>query len=96
MWSCSAQISRSGEEEQAPSEWREGHFIKLSKEGDLSSSSNYRGITLLFFRGKVFILVLLGRVPLVGLVVSLRGSPYPQQGVQKQDCSQLLRSGALE
>nr|KAG5702939.1 hypothetical protein BaRGS_034712 [Batillaria attramentaria] len=42
------------EEEQIPREWKEGHLIKLPKKGDLSSCSNYRGITLLSIPGKVF------------------------------------------
>ncbi|KAK7097254.1 hypothetical protein V1264_004261 [Littorina saxatilis] len=42
------------EEEQVPSEWKEGYLIKLPKKGDLSACSNYRGITLLSIPGKVF------------------------------------------
>nr|KAG5692145.1 hypothetical protein BaRGS_020693 [Batillaria attramentaria] len=50
------------EKEQIPQEWKEGHLIKLPKKGDLSSCSNYRGITLLSIPGKVFNQVLLNRV----------------------------------
>ena len=35
------------EEEQIPTAWKEGYLIKLPRKGDLSSCSNYRGITLL-------------------------------------------------
>ena len=50
------------EEEQIPSEWKEGYLIKIPKKGDLSSCSNYRGITLLSIPGKVFNRVLLNRM----------------------------------
>ena len=50
------------EEEQIPTEWKEGHLIKLPKKGDLSSCSNYRGITLLSIPSKVFSRVLLNRM----------------------------------
>jgi len=42
------------EEEWVPTEWKESYLIKLPKKGDLSSCSNYRGITLLSIPGKVF------------------------------------------
>ncbi|XP_076439127.1 uncharacterized protein LOC143278001 [Babylonia areolata] len=35
------------EEEEVPSDWKEGYLIKLPKKGDLSNCANYRGITLL-------------------------------------------------
>ena len=50
------------EEEQVPSEWKEGYLIKIPKKGDLSSCSNYRGITLLSIPSKVFNRVLLNRI----------------------------------
>ena len=50
------------EEEQVPSEWKEGYLIKIPKKGDLSSCSNYRGITLLSIPSKVFNHVLLNRI----------------------------------
>ena len=50
------------EEEQVPSEWKEGYLIKLPKKGDLSSCSNYRGITLLSVPGKVFNRIILERM----------------------------------
>ncbi|VDP83139.1 unnamed protein product, partial [Schistosoma curassoni] len=34
-------------EEQVPMDWKEGHFVKIPKKGDLSKCENYRGITLL-------------------------------------------------
>ena len=45
-----------------PTEWKDGHLIKLPKKGDLSSCSNYRGITLLSIQSKVFNRVLLNRM----------------------------------
>ncbi|VDP23820.1 unnamed protein product [Schistosoma margrebowiei] len=42
------------EEEQVPMDWKEGHFIKIPKKGDLNKCENYRGITLLSVPGKVF------------------------------------------
>lgn len=41
------------EEEEIPSEWKEGLLIKIPKKGDLGLRSNYRGITLLSVPGKV-------------------------------------------
>lgn len=32
------------EEEDIPTEWKEGYLIKLPKKGDLSSYSNYRAV----------------------------------------------------
>ena len=49
-------------EEEVLSEWKEGHLINLPKKGDLSSSSNYRGITPLSIPGKVFSRVLPNRM----------------------------------
>ncbi|KAL6490141.1 hypothetical protein MHYP_G00004860 [Metynnis hypsauchen] len=50
------------EEEEVPSEWKEGYLIKLPKKGDLSSCSIYRGIMLLSIPGKVFNRILLNRM----------------------------------
>ena len=50
------------EEEEIPSDWKEGYIIKLPKKGDLSKCSNYRGITLLSVPGKVFNRVILDRM----------------------------------
>ena len=55
-------FSQIWEEEKVPSESKEGYLIKIPKKGDLSSSSNYRGITLLSIPGKVFNRVLLNRM----------------------------------
>jgi CRISPR/Cas system CMR subunit Cmr6 (Cas7 group RAMP superfamily) len=35
------------QEEQVPTEWKEGYPIKLLKKEDISNCANYRGITLL-------------------------------------------------
>ena len=40
------------EEEEIPSEWKEGLLIKIPKKGDLGLCSNYRGITLLSVPGE--------------------------------------------
>lgn len=50
------------EEEDVPTEWTEGYLIKLPKKGDLSSCSNYRGITLLSTPDKIFNRILLNRI----------------------------------
>ena len=50
------------EEEQVPTEWKEGYLINLLKKGDLISCSNYRSITLLSIPGKVINRVLLNRM----------------------------------
>ena len=50
------------DDEKVPLEWKEGYLIKLPKKGDLSSCSNYRGITLLSIPGKVFNRILLNRM----------------------------------
>ncbi|CAH8626502.1 unnamed protein product [Schistosoma haematobium] len=47
------------DEEQVPTDWKEGLLIKIPKKGDLSKCDNYRGITLLSIPGKVFNRVLL-------------------------------------
>ena len=49
-------------DEKVPSDWKDGHLIKLPKKGDLSSCGNYRGITLLSIPGKVFNRILLERM----------------------------------
>ena len=50
------------EEENIPSEWKEGYLVKMPKKGDLSNCANYRGITLLSIPGKVFYRILLDRM----------------------------------
>ncbi|VDP29451.1 unnamed protein product [Schistosoma curassoni] len=40
------------EEKQVPSDWKEGHYIKTPKKGNLSKCENYRDITLL--SGKLY------------------------------------------
>jgi hypothetical protein len=55
-------FERIWEEEDIPTEWKEGHLIKLPKKGDLGNCNNYRGITLLSVPGKVFNRVLLERM----------------------------------
>ncbi|CAH8483518.1 unnamed protein product [Schistosoma haematobium] len=49
------------DEEQVPTDWKEGLLVKTPKKGDLSNCDNYRGITLLSIPGKVFNRVLLNR-----------------------------------
>ncbi|XP_052238344.1 uncharacterized protein LOC127849637 [Dreissena polymorpha] len=55
-------FSKIWEEEEIPIEWKEVYLIKLPKKGDLSSCSNYRGITLLSIPGKVNNRILLNRI----------------------------------
>ena len=50
------------DKEHFPTDWREGHLVKLPKKGDLSNCNNYRGITLLSIPGKVFNRVILDRI----------------------------------
>ena len=45
-----------------PTDWKEGHLVKLAKKGDLSNCNNYRGITLLSIPGKVFNRIILERI----------------------------------
>ena len=50
------------EREDIPSDWKEGYITKIPKKGDLSSCSNYRGISLLSVPGKIFNRVILNRL----------------------------------
>ncbi|VDO50889.1 unnamed protein product [Schistosoma margrebowiei] len=50
------------DEEQVPTDWKEGLLIKIPKKGDLSNCDKYRVITLLSIPGKVFNRVLLNRM----------------------------------
>ncbi|VDP67738.1 unnamed protein product [Schistosoma mattheei] len=50
------------EEEQLPTDWKEGQLIKIPKKGNLSKCENYRGIALPSVSGKVFDRVLLNRM----------------------------------
>lgn len=50
------------QEDQIPTEWKEGHLIKLPNKEYLSNCSNHRGIMLLSVPGKVFIGILLNRM----------------------------------
>ena len=45
-----------------PSDWKEGHLVKIPKKGDVSNCNNYRGITLLSIPGKVFNRIILERI----------------------------------
>ncbi|VDO79179.1 unnamed protein product [Schistosoma curassoni] len=55
-------LSKIWDEEQVLTDWKERHRIKISKQGDLSKSENYRGITILSIPGKVLNRVLLYRM----------------------------------
>ncbi|KAK7103731.1 hypothetical protein V1264_018575 [Littorina saxatilis] len=55
-------FERIWDEEDVPTDWKEGYLVKLPKKGDLSNCSNYRGITLLSVPGKVFNRVLLEKM----------------------------------
>ena len=41
-------------EEEVPSDWKEGFIVKLPKKGDFSQCKNYRGIMLLSTPGEIF------------------------------------------
>ena len=47
------------EEEQVPTNWKEGYLIRIPKKGDLSKGENYRGVTLLSVAGNILNKVLL-------------------------------------
>ena len=55
-------LKRIWEEEEIPSDWKEGLINKLPKKGDLGNCNNYRGITLLSVPGKVLNRVILDRM----------------------------------
>ena len=50
------------EEECVPSDWKDGHIVKIPKKGDLRDCKNYRGIMLLSTPGKVLNRILLERL----------------------------------
>lgn len=50
------------EEENVPSDWRDGHIVKIPKKGDLRQCKNYEGIMLLSTPGKVLNHILLERL----------------------------------
>ncbi|VDO72178.1 unnamed protein product [Schistosoma curassoni] len=52
-------FSKTWDEEQVPTDWKEKLLVKIPKKGDLSKCDNYRGITILSIPGKVFSRVLL-------------------------------------
>jgi hypothetical protein len=49
-------------EEKIPEEWEKGLIIKISKKGDLSNCSNWRGITLFSIPSKILTRVILNRI----------------------------------
>lgn len=55
-------FGRIWEDEKTPTEWAEGHIVKLPKKGDLRKCNNYRGITLLSVPSKIFNRVILNRL----------------------------------
>ncbi|KAK2164497.1 hypothetical protein NP493_1413g00067 [Ridgeia piscesae] len=50
------------EQEEIPTEWKEGYLVKLPKKGDMQDCKNYRGIMLLSVPGKVLNRVILDRL----------------------------------
>ena len=50
------------EQEEIPTEWKEGYLVKFPKKGDMQDCNNYRGITLLSVPGKVLNRVILDRL----------------------------------
>ncbi|VDP58986.1 unnamed protein product [Schistosoma mattheei] len=55
------EISKIWDEEQVPTDWKEGHLIKITKKRDLSKCDNYRGITLCQYQ-EMFSTVLLNQM----------------------------------
>ncbi|KAK2179617.1 hypothetical protein NP493_480g03044 [Ridgeia piscesae] len=53
------------EQEEIPTEWKEGYLVKLPKKGDMQDCNNYRGIMLLSVPGKVLNRVILDRLKTV-------------------------------
>jgi len=49
-------------EEEVPLEWKEGHIVKIPKQGKLDECTNYRGISLLVIAGKVLNRIILERL----------------------------------
>ena len=50
------------EQEEIPTEWKEGYLVKLPKKGDMQDCKNYIGIMLLSVHGKVLNRVILDRL----------------------------------
>ena len=50
------------EQEEIPTEWKEGYLVKLPKKGDMQECKNYRGIMLLSVPGKVLNRIILDRL----------------------------------
>lgn len=50
------------EKENVPSDWKDGHIVKIPKKGDLRECKNYRGIMALSTPGKVLNHILLERL----------------------------------
>ena len=67
------------EQEEIPTEWKEGYLVKLPKKGDMQECKNYRGIMLLSVPGKVLNRIILDRLK-TGVDAKLRDH---QAGFQK-------------
>ena len=50
------------EQEEMPTEWKEGYLVKFPKKGDMQECKNYRGTMLLSVPGKVLNRVILDRL----------------------------------
>ena len=50
------------EQEEIPTEWKEGYLVKLPKKGDMQECKNYRGVMLLSVPGKVLNRIILDRL----------------------------------
>ncbi|KAK2182861.1 hypothetical protein NP493_333g02107 [Ridgeia piscesae] len=50
------------EQEEIPTEWKEGYLVKLPKKGDMQECKTYRGIMILSVPGKVLNRVILDRL----------------------------------
>ena len=79
-------------EEEVPSDWKEGFIVKLPKKGDLSQCKNRRGIMLLSTPGKIFTRIILDRIQ-----TNLQYSNGLQGGqiMQRSNCSTKNYRGAI-
>ena len=64
-------IGKIWEQEEIPTEWKEGCIVKLPKKGDMQECKNYRGIMLLSVPGKVLKRIILDRLK-IGVDAKLR------------------------
>ena len=69
------------EQEEIPTEWKEGYPVKLPKKGNMQDCKNYRGIILLSVPGKVLNRVILDRLKTGGCQAQRPPSWLPQRQI---------------